>query len=60
MSQQVRSLEELFGTRLFRRDGNAMLPSEACLRLARRVAEARRVLEQAGRRIGGEKSARTW
>ena len=59
VSQQVRSLEELFGTRLFRRDGNAMLPSEACLRLARRVAEARRVLEQAVGEIAGEKSSRT-
>ena len=59
VSQQIRSLEELWGTRLFRRDGNAMLPSEACLRLARRVGEAKRVLEQAVSDIAGEKSAKT-
>ena len=59
VSQQIRSLEELFGLRLFRRDGNAMLPSEACLRLARRVAEARRLLEQAVGELDAERSAKT-
>lgn len=45
VSQQIRALEEDFGTRLFRRDGNAMLPSEDAQRLARRVAEAMRLIE---------------
>ncbi|HEX8568932.1 MAG TPA: transcriptional regulator GcvA [Caulobacteraceae bacterium] len=45
ISQQIRALEEDLGTRLFRRDGNAMLPSEEALRLGRRVADATRLME---------------
>lgn len=40
VSQQIRRLEEDFGTRLFVRDGNDMAPTEAALKLASRVAGA--------------------
>lgn len=59
VSQQVRGLEQRFGVTLFRRDGNAMLPTEAALRLARRVSEAKRLLEQAVAELSVERSAKT-
>lgn len=40
VSQQIRRLEEDFGTRLFVRDGNDMAPTEAALKLASRVGGA--------------------
>ncbi|WP_245863768.1 LysR substrate-binding domain-containing protein [Caulobacter mirabilis] len=40
VSQQIRRLEEELGARLFTRDGNAMEPTEAALKLAAQVAQA--------------------
>ncbi len=59
VSQQIRGLEERFGVRLFWRDGNAMLPTEAALRLARRVAEAGRIMEAAVAELGADRSSKT-
>ncbi len=56
VSQQIRALEEELGVRLFRRDGNAMLPSEAALKLARRVGEATRAIESVISEIRIERS----
>jgi|SRR5215217_548382 len=44
VSQQIRRLEEEFGAPLFTRNGNAMNPTEAGLKLANRVAQATRML----------------
>jgi len=59
VSQQIRGLQERFGLRLFRRDGNAMLPSETALRLARRVADAIRTLESGVAELNAERGAST-
>ncbi len=59
VSQQIRGLEERYGLRLFRRDGNAMLPSEAALRAGRRVADALRDLEAAAAELEAERGAQT-
>jgi LysR family glycine cleavage system transcriptional activator len=58
VSQQIRSLEESFGVALFRRDGNRMVPTEAALRLAGRVADATRLLERGVGELAAERSAR--
>src|SRR5688500_1278940 len=59
VSQQIRSLEETFAQVLFRREGNRMAPTEACLRLAARIADATRMLERGVEEIASERSART-
>lgn len=59
ISQQIRGLEERYGVRLFRRDGNAMLPSETALKLARRVAEATRALEAGVAELQAERGTKT-
>ena len=40
VSHQIRRLEEEFGIRLFRREGNAMTPTEPAVKLAAKVAAA--------------------
>lgn len=59
ISQQIRGLESRLGVRLFRRDGNAMTPSEAALKLSRRVAEATRILEHGLSELEVDRSTRT-
>ena len=59
VSHQIRRLEEAFCLRLFRREGNAMLPTEDALRLAARVAQATRILQQGVAEIDGRRAART-
>ncbi|THD70231.1 LysR substrate-binding domain-containing protein [Phenylobacterium sp.] len=44
VSQQIRRLEAELGGRLFRRQGNSMIPLPAAARLAERIAEAQAVL----------------
>ncbi len=45
VSQQIRRLEEVYGGRLFHRRANAMIPTDAALKLAGRVQQAMRLLE---------------
>jgi LysR family glycine cleavage system transcriptional activator len=47
VSQQIRKLEAELGARLFRRQGNAMVPTEAAARLAGRVQDALAALQAA-------------
>lgn len=47
VSQQIRKLEAELGARLFTRQGNAMIPTEAAARLAARVGQAMGVLQAA-------------
>lgn len=56
VSHQIRALEEQFGLKLFRREGNDMVPLPAALRLAERVAEAIRLLEDGVARLRAEGS----
>src|SRR5690606_28991684 len=56
VSHQIRALEEQFGLKLFRRDGNEMVPLPAARALADRVAEATRLLEDGVARLRAEGS----
>jgi LysR family glycine cleavage system transcriptional activator len=47
VSQQIRRLEAELGARLFERRGNAMVPTPAAARLARRVGEGMDLLHNA-------------
>jgi LysR family glycine cleavage system transcriptional activator len=46
VSHQIRNLEALFGVRLFHREGGVMIATEPALRLAAKVAQALRTLQQ--------------
>jgi LysR family glycine cleavage system transcriptional activator len=59
VSHQIRRLEEEFGLRLFRREGNAMIPTEPALKLAAKVAAALRLLETGATELASERGART-
>ncbi len=47
VSQQIRRLEAELGARLFRRQGNGMIPTPAAARLADRIAAAQAILSDA-------------
>ena len=47
ISQQIRKLEAELGARLFRRQGNSMIPTPAAERLAREVCAAQDILQAA-------------
>jgi LysR family glycine cleavage system transcriptional activator len=47
VSQQIRRLEAELGARLFRRQGNGMIPTPAAARLAERIATAQAILRDA-------------
>src|SRR5437016_490044 len=59
ISHQIRRLEEEFGLKLFRRDGNAMVPTEAASKLAAKVAQAVRILHQGVDELDSRRAART-
>lgn len=59
VSHQIRSLEQRYGVRLFRREGNEMIPTAAAQRLADRVAEAQALLREGLGRLQAEGSPRT-
>ena len=56
VSHQIRGLEQQYGVKLFRREGNDMTPLPAALKLAERVAEATRLLEDGVARLRAEGS----
>lgn len=57
VSHQIRALEAQFGVKLFRREGNEMAPLPPAVKLAERVAEAARLLEDGVARLRAEGSA---
>lgn len=56
VSHQIRGLEREFGIKLFRREGNDMIPLPPAVKLAERVAEALGVLGQGVARLRAEGS----
>src|SRR4051812_27354862 len=59
ISHQIRKLEDELGQKLFRRDGNAMDPTEPALKLASRVAQAIRLMQQGVDEIDQRRTDRT-
>ncbi len=59
VSHQIRRLEETWGLKLFRREGNSMLPTEAAVKLAAKVAQAIRTLQQGVAEIDNRRASRT-
>src|SRR3569833_1368094 len=59
VSHQIRKLEDELGLKLFRREGNAMVPTEPALRLAQKVAQAMRLMQQGVDEIDRRRAQRT-
>ena len=59
VSHQIRALEQRYGIKLFRREGNEMVPTAAATRLARSVAEASELLSSGVARLQAEGSPNT-
>ncbi|MBS0296355.1 MAG: transcriptional regulator GcvA [Proteobacteria bacterium] len=59
VSHQIRRLEEEFGLKLFRREGNAMAPTEPALKLAAKVAQAIRLMQQGADELSAQRGAKT-
>ena len=59
VSHQIRGLEQRFGVKLFRREGNEMVPTAAASRLARAVSEASGLLTAGVARLEAEGSPNT-
>ncbi|HEX3365839.1 LysR substrate-binding domain-containing protein [Phenylobacterium sp.] len=57
VSQQIRRLEAELGARLFRRQGNGMIPLPAAARLAERIAAAQAILSDAVQEFASSASA---
>jgi LysR family glycine cleavage system transcriptional activator len=57
VSQQIRRLEAELGARLFRRQGNGMIPLQAAGRLAERIAAAQAMLSDAIQEFASSASA---
>lgn len=57
VSQQIRRLEAELGARLFRRQGNGMIPLPAAARLAERIAAAQAILSDAVQEFARSASA---
>jgi LysR family glycine cleavage system transcriptional activator len=59
VSHQIRKLEEEFGVKLFRREGNAMAPTEPALKLAAKVAQGIRLMQQGADELRAQRCAKT-
>ncbi|WP_296818811.1 transcriptional regulator GcvA [Brevundimonas sp.] len=59
VSHQIRALEQRYGVKLFRREGNEMVPTAAAARLARAVAEASDLLTSGVARLQAEGAPNT-
>jgi LysR family glycine cleavage system transcriptional activator len=59
ISHQIRRLEEEYGLKLFRREGNAMAPTDPALRLAAKVAQATRLMQQGSDELAALRGATT-